>query len=88
MEELLKKIYKEIIYYEKDTLEMDKRISEALDKITEPYINNISDEEIAMLKSLLYQAALLAQTEGFYLGMRYMLKLEMCLLSKEDIHKL
>lgn len=87
MEELLKKIYENIIYYEKDTLKMDKRINAEIDKLIESYRNDFPESDIQTVKELIHQATFIAQKEGFRLGMSYMLKLWICLLSEKDIHE-
>lgn len=87
MEELLKKIYENIIYYEKDVVKMDKHINAEIDKLIESYRKELSKADIQTVKEVIHQATFSAQREGFRLGMRYMLKLWICLLLEKDIHE-
>ena len=87
MKELIKKIYETIIYYEKDAIKMDARINTEIEKLLASYIKDYPETNMNEIKELLYQATLIAQNEGFHLGMRYILKLGIFLLLEKDIHK-
>ncbi len=81
MNELLKKIYDNIIRYEKDAVEMDWRIEEEIKHLIQPYQNKLTADKLETLKDLLYGAALPAEREGFMLGVQYTLKILFTLLS-------
>lgn len=80
MDKILKKIYEDIIYYEKDVVQMDNKINMDIDEILESYQKELKQIDINIIKELLYKETFNAQREGFKLGMRYMLKLCLYLL--------
>lgn len=75
MNQLLKKIYEEILYYEKETVEADRRINREFAGISASYVKKMNVTEKEELESLLQQVSLAAQEEGFLLGMKYMWRL-------------
>ncbi len=75
MDKLFKKIYEEIIYYEKETVEADRRISDEIDGLCVSLAEKLTKEETGKLKGFLCRVSLTAQEEGFLLGMKYMWKL-------------
>lgn len=75
MNELLRKIYDTIICYEKDAVEMGWRIEEEIKYLIQPYQDKLTEDELEVLKNLLYGAALSGQREGFILGVQYTLKM-------------
>lgn len=81
MNELLKKIYESVIYYEKDTVEMGSRVEVEIHKLIKQYPEQLTDKDIEQIKNLLYQTALTAEQEGFQLGIKYTLKMLFDLLS-------
>lgn len=81
MNELLKKIYESVITYEKDTVEMGRRVDVEINKLIKPYAEQLTDKEMEQIKTLLYQTALTAEQEGFQLGIKYTLKILFNLLS-------
>lgn len=75
MDKLLRKIFEEILYYEKEGIEADRRINQEFAGRTEEYADRLTKEDYEKLKSLLCHISLMAQEEGFLLGMKYMWKL-------------
>ena len=74
MKRLLRKIFDEIIIYEKDYIEMDAEINKEIDKYITEYIKNMNSEEIEELKNLLYEITKISEREGFFLGLKYVIK--------------
>lgn len=77
MDELLGKIYREIIYFEEDTVQMEKKIVEEVDGLLEPYRTALDAEQKEELQSLLYEAVHIAEAESFWMGVRYALRVFM-----------
>ncbi len=69
MNKILQKIYDDIICYEKDCMEMDKKISEEMNRLIKHY--ELPKTDLEELKSLLYEISRISQREGFFLGIRY-----------------
>lgn len=82
MNELLKKIYEEVIYYEKDMFEAEKQIDTQINQLIEPYTNELTENDMELIKTLMYQTSLIAEQKGFLLGMKYMLKMLIMILSE------
>lgn len=81
MNNILRKIYQNILAYEKDVHKTEDRITEEIEKIIEPLKEKLNATELEELKNLMYQTSLTAEQEGFQLGMRYLLKLFLTLLA-------
>ena len=81
MNELLKKIYESVIYYEKDTVKMGSHVDVEIHKLIEQYADQLPSSDMEKIKSLLFQTALTAEQEGFQLGLKYALKILVDLLS-------
>lgn len=81
MNELLKKIYEEVIYYEKDTQKMEQSLELEINTLLKPYVNRFSEEEMETIRSLMYAIQLKAMQEGFQHGVKYTLSTLFALLS-------
>ena len=81
MNELLKRIFTEVISREDDSFATDKYIDSKIQEIVDTYAENLNDDELEELRGLLYQVALIAEQEAFVLGMKYLLKITISLLS-------
>ena len=74
MNELLKKIYKEVLVYEHDVVKTNKQADEEIRQLIEPYTKKLSDGEQATLNDLLSMAVLTAEQAGFENGVRFAVK--------------
>lgn len=74
MNKFFKRIYDDIICYEKDFIEMDKKINREIDNLIERYGLQPNEPDLEELKSLLYEITRISQREGFFLGMQYALR--------------
>lgn len=81
MSELLKRIFTDVISRETDSFNTDKYIDSEIQEIMASYEELLNADELEELRSLLYQVALIAEKEGFVLGMRYLLKIVLSLLA-------
>ena len=74
MSELLK-IYESVVRYEEEAVDMEKRVTKEVDKITEQYKKRFSADELEELQDILFSIALTSQHEAFQLGVKYFVKL-------------
>ncbi len=74
MDELLGKIFREIIYFEKDTVQMEKKVVKEVDGLLASCRMAPDGEQREKLQSLVYEAVHIAEAESFWLGARYVLK--------------
>lgn len=71
MDKFLKKIFDDIISYEKDFIKMDAIVNREIEKHTAEYQEKMNREEMEELKNLLYEITKISEREGFFLGIRY-----------------
>ena len=81
MNELLKTIFTDIISKEDDCIKIEKYIDTKIQEIVGNYAERLNADELEELRGLLYHVALISEKEGFALGMKYLLKMELSLLS-------
>lgn len=81
MNELLKKIYENVICYEKDALQMGERMDTVVNDLIEPYTEHFKEQDIETVKELMYAICLKSEQEGFQLGIQYTLKMLIQLLA-------
>ena len=82
MNELLRKLFDNVVSNEKETIEVNKQVDTKVHTILEQYKQQLTTEEFEKLSADFYYIALFSQQEGFELGMKYLLKLVIALLSK------
>ena len=75
MTELLLKIYENVIRHEKEAINMEKRITEEVDRVVKPYEGKLNIEELEAMQDIIFDIALTAEQEGFQLGVKYFAKL-------------
>jgi len=75
MDKLLKKIYDEVICYEKDVAEINREIESKNRDILKKYNDKLSEEEEEMFLELLDNVASSAEYKGFYIGVKYAFKI-------------
>lgn len=75
MDKLLKKIFDEIVSYEKDFIKMDAIINREIEKHAAVYQTKMNREDIEELKNLLYEISRISEREGFFLGIRYAIRI-------------
>lgn len=81
MNELLKKIYQDVISNENDVVEIGRTLDNEVNNLIEPYISHFNDEDIAIVKDMMYSILLKAEQSGFQTGVRYTMKMLLYLLS-------
>lgn len=81
MNELLKKIYQEVIYHQKDTQKIEQSLEFEINELLKPLVNTFSREEIEIIRSLMFAIQLKAMQSGFQHGAKYTLSTLFALLS-------
>ena len=81
MNELIKKIYMEIICYEDDVLKTGKQLDREVADLLKPYEEELDEKHLEIIKTLMYQAILIAEQTGFWLGVKYTVKFMIKILS-------
>ena len=75
MSELLMKFYQEVIQYENDSIEYGKQLDEEAIHLLEAYKEKFKDEEMEIIKELMYQLAYEAQRMGYVLGVKSVIQI-------------
>ena len=70
MNELLMKFYRDVIQYERESIELGKQLDDELVELLKPYEDKFNDEDMETIKALMYQFAYEAEECGFLLGVR------------------
>lgn len=82
MDKLFRKIYDEVICYEKDVAGMNRTIENNNKLILEKYNGSLNEKEKEIFLELIDDAASFAGREGFCMGMKYAFK-SMVMLFKD-----
>lgn len=77
MENMLIKIFDNVVCKELEYMEIAKRYDEEVEKIIAPLHGKMPAEEVEKIRSLIYKATYYAQRDGFVLGARVMTQI-MC----------
>ncbi len=72
---MLKEIYREIVKNEHDTVVREGLVDDFIDRITEPYKDQLSSRDMETLKDLLSAVALAGEEAGFEIGAKFTVKL-------------
>ena len=81
MDDLLSKIYKDILVYDKDTVQLNKAMNEEVLSLLVEYKEQLTNVEQDTAKEILYAVVPIAEQTGFKIGMRFAWKLLLTLLS-------
>lgn len=74
MDELLKKIYEEVLCYEQDILEAGQKKDIEINQLVEVYKEQLDEKTLEIVKTLMYQISLSSEQTGFWLGVKYAIK--------------
>ncbi len=81
MRKLFKKIYENTISKEEYISQMDKKLGERMEEYISRYKEDLSEREMEILRDCVYYSILLAEEEGFHIGMKYTVKMLLSLLA-------
>ena len=82
MNDLLKKLFEEIICYEPDVIKMNCHMDEEIKNIINEYAKESSELKSEEIQNAFFDVAFIAQKQGFMLGMKCAMKLLSELLSE------
>lgn len=74
MSELIK-IYENVVRHKKEVVHMEEQVTEEVIRLSEPFKDKLSIDELETLQDAMFSVALTSQHEGFRLGMKYLAKL-------------
>ena len=75
MSDLIDKIYQKVIYYEKDTTEMEQKLETEIQLLLEPYRNQFDEQALENIRGLMYAVELKTEQKAFRLGASSIVKL-------------
>lgn len=81
MDDILSKIYKDILVYEKDTVQLNKAMNEEVLSLLDEYKEQLTNAEQDTVKEMLYAVVPIAEQTGLKIGIRFAWKLLLSLLS-------
>lgn len=79
---LLKKIFDDVIAYEAEAIEIRSSIEDEVKKLIPPYVSKIDDKEKEAFEDMCYDISYFAELGGFRLGMKYAVKILTEILKK------
>lgn len=74
MDEMLNKIYRKIVIYERETVQANRIIDDEVLLLLDEYKQQLQDVDQEILKELVYSVLPIAEQTGFRLGVRFALK--------------
>lgn len=77
------KFYDEVIQYENDSIEFGKQLDEEVTQLLVVYKEKFNDEELEMIKGLMYQLAYEAERMGYVLGVESIAQIHSELFDKK-----
>ena len=80
MNNLLKKIYDDVLVYEQDVARINIQADREIDQLIKPYAEQLNADEFEKLDDLLSETTYIAQQAGFENGVRFAVKLMLSLL--------
>ena len=74
MQDLLKKTYDKVLYYEQEYIESGKQLDEVVNNLVEQYKVELDEKEIEKLRDLIHTVSYTARYEGFKLVVKTVLQ--------------
>lgn len=75
MNDLLMKIYQEIIQYEDDSIELGKMLDKEAMLLLEPYRDTFGSDDVETVRTLMYELAYEAEKMGYMLGVKSVIQI-------------
>lgn len=75
MNEVLKKIYDEVVSQERDAVKILSTADAIVKETMQTYKSKLSDDELEQLQDLLFSTILVGEQAGFEIGMKFALKM-------------
>ena len=70
MKDMWSKLFGKILFYEQDFVEYGRFLDRDITQIIEPLKQSMAEEELDVIKDMMYSASYSAEKYGFYLGIR------------------
>lgn len=70
MSKLLMKFYEEVMQYENSSIEFGKKLDEEANRLLTFHKDKFNEEEMEVIKGLMYQLAYEAEKTGYILGVK------------------
>ena len=70
MKDIWSKFFGKILFYEQDFVEYGRFLDRDITQIIEPLKQSMTEEELDVIKDMMYSTAYTAEKNGFYLGIR------------------
>lgn len=84
MNELLMKIYSEVIQYEEVSLALGKDLDKEANQLLEPYKEKFGADDLESIRALMYNLAYEAERVGYELGVKFVVQMLIELLVKKS----
>ena len=68
MKDMWSKLFGKILFYEQDFVEYGRFLDRDITQIIEPLKQSMTEEELDVIKDMMYSASYSAEKYGFYLG--------------------
>ena len=75
MNELLMKIYSEVLQYENDSIELGKMLDEEANELLVPYKEKFSENDIETIRTLMYNLSYEAERMGYIMGIKFIVQM-------------
>lgn len=75
MNDLLDRIYREIIYFEDDAVQMEGELADEIEGLLEQYCRRSADKQMMEFRAVIYEAVFSAESKAFWLGVKYAVRL-------------
>lgn len=70
MKDMWSKFFGKILFYEQDFVEYGRFLDRDITQIIEPLKQSMTEEELDVIKDMMYSTAYTAEKNGFHLGIR------------------
>lgn len=77
MNELLMKIYREVVQYENYSIELGKVLDEEANELLVPYKEKFDADDLETIRTLMYDLSYTAEEKGFCLGVKTVIQILM-----------
>lgn len=75
MKDMWSKLFGKILFYEQDFVEYGRFLDRDITQIIEPLKQSMTEEELDVIKDMMYSASYSSEKYGFYLGIRTALRI-------------
>ena len=79
---LLKKIFDDVICYEEEAMEIRRSIEDEVKRLITPYVSKMDEKEKESFEDMCYDISYYAELGGFRLGLKYAVKILTEILKK------